>query len=446
MADTRDRDARLAFLKMDPSIRPLLQEAGQVLEPHIEGILDAFYDHLRATPGMMEMFDSPARMKHARDMQRAHWMNTIFKGTIDDAYFDNADRIGRIHERVGLEPRWYLGGYAFVIKRVEAIVMETYRRKPQRGIAIMGAVTQALFLDMDIVISSYVHTARDNLKKVLENYAREFKSSVQDTVQIVAAAATELQNTAASMRHTSEATATQVRHVADSASEASENVRGVANASEELNAAIEEITRQVTDSLRISNEAVDKAERGNTLVASLTESADKIGTVVRFITDIAAQTNLLALNATIEAARAGDAGKGFAVVANEVKTLAGQTARATEEISAQVGAVQGATRETVTAIQGIGGTIALVREISEAIAAAVEEQCAATREIARNVGSASAATDDVASTITNVREMAHETGSAAAEVQTSAADLARQSEELRAKVDSFLEAIRSSVV
>jgi len=445
MTDSGKHNVRLSFLEMNPSDAPLLHEARLVLEPHIDGILDTFYAHLMATPQTAEMFKSGSQMRHAREMQRKHWMETVFSGVFDDAYFEKADRIGRVHERVGLDPRWYLGGYAYVIKHIEAVVMKAYRRKPDRGIAIMSAITRTLFLDMDIVITSYVETARERTADLLDNHATQFKVDVQGLVEIVAAAATQLQNTATAMYATSESTADQVGVAATAAGSASDNVHTVASASEELHAAIEEINRQVIESSRVSREAVSQADEGNAMIGSLTDSADKIGAVVRFITEIAAQTNLLALNATIEAARAGEAGKGFAVVANEVKTLASQTARATKEISEQVGAVQGATRGTVNVIQSMGKTISQISGIGDAIAAAIEEHGRATRVIARNVDEASTATRDVANTIDGVRDMANETGHAAEEVRAAAGDLARQAEALRASVDEFLNRIRVTV-
>ncbi|MQX37701.1 globin-coupled sensor protein [Roseospira navarrensis] len=445
MAEDLDRDARLAFLQVDPQTRPLLAEARQVLDAHIDGILEEFYTMLAGTPEMARLFSSRARMKHARDMQRRHWMDSVFAGTFDEDYLRRADHIGRTHERVGLEPRWYLGGYAFVINRITTHVMRAYRRKPDHGAKVLGAVNRALFLDMDIAISVYIRTAREKTARVLEDHARRFESDVHAAVGVVASAATELQNTAQGMASGADAAAGQARAVATAAETASTNVEMVAAAAEQLHAAIAEISRRVAESNSMAQEAVAEASRTDDLVRSLSEAADRIGAVVKLITDIAGQTNLLALNATIEAARAGDAGKGFAVVANEVKTLAGQTARATEEITGHVGTVQGATRDTVTAIHAIGETIGRISDVAGAIAAAVEEQGAATREIARNVEGASAATQDVATSIGVVRNAAGDTGSSATEVQTAAADLARQAETLRGKVDGFLGAIRATV-
>jgi methyl-accepting chemotaxis protein len=211
-----------------------------------------------------------------------------------------------------------------------------------------------------------------------------------------------------------------------------------------LSSSVAEIGRQVTQSTEIAGQAVAEANRTNVTVQGLSAAAQKIGDVVKLISDIASQTNLLALNATIEAARAGDAGRGFAVVASEVKSLANQTAKATEEISAQVAAMQGATADAVQAIEGIGRTIGSINEIASVISIAVDQQGAATREIARNVQEAAQGTGQVSSNISGVNQAADKTGSAASKVLSSAEQLSGQAATLRADVDRFLANIRAA--
>lgn len=280
--------------------------------------------------------------------------------------------------------------------------------------------------------------------EAIDRLIRGFEDEMSGVLKTVASAATELNGTAQAMNGTAAESDSQVGAVSVAAEQASANVQTVAAASEELSNSIREIGSQVDRSRSIAVQAAGEAERTNGTVTSLQEAAQKIGEVVDLITSIAEQTNLLALNATIEAARAGDAGKGFAVVASEVKSLATQTARATEEIAAQIQSVQGISGEAALAIGGIGGTINQLNEISMAIASAVEEQNAATNEIARNVQEAAQGTEQVAGGLHSVREIAAQTGAASGQVLSASQDLSRQAEGMRANVETFLSNIRAA--
>ena len=278
----------------------------------------------------------------------------------------------------------------------------------------------------------------------IESMTRDFDNSVSKILREVAAAGAEMHETASAMSATAEQTTTQATIVATAAEEASANVQTVASASEELASSIQEISRQVNQSARVAANAAEQSAQTNDLMLGLSQSAQRIGEVVSLINNIASQTNLLALNATIEAARAGEAGKGFAVVANEVKTLANQTGKATDEIAQQIAAVQAATGKAVEAIQGIGRTISEINEISAAIASAVEQQGAATQEISRNVQQAAEGTQEVTRNIGGVSEAATETGHSAHSVLTAATGLARESGALRQTVDGFLQEVRNA--
>ena len=286
--------------------------------------------------------------------------------------------------------------------------------------------------------------ARAERGRRIEQLCNDFDERASEAVKSVAAASTEMQASSESMAATAEETSTQSATVAAASEQASANVQTVASAAEELSSSISEISRQVGQSSEIASNAVRQAEETNEKVQGLAEAANKIGEVVALITDIADQTNLLALNATIEAARAGDAGKGFAVVASEVKNLANQTAKATDEIGTQISGIQTSTQEAVTAIEEIGKTISEVDEISTTIASAVEEQGAATQEIARNVEQAAAGTQEVSSNITGVNQAASDTGAAATQIQSAAGELSQQSEVLREEVDKFLVNVRAA--
>jgi len=278
----------------------------------------------------------------------------------------------------------------------------------------------------------------------IEQLTADFDHAVSGTLEIVASSATEMEATAQGLLTTAEQSSQQATAVAAASEEASTNVQTVAAATEELGGSISEISRQVNQSTDISAKAVEDAQKTNEDIQQLAEAADRIGEVVSLITDIAEQTNLLALNATIEAARAGEAGKGFAVVASEVKNLANQTAKATEEISNQIGGIQSSTRDAVSAIEGIGMTIGEISEIAASIAAAVDQQNSATQEIARNIEQAASGTTEVNVNISGVNQAASETGSSATEVLQATSSLNKETNELRGVVEGFLTDIRAA--
>ncbi|MCG6206420.1 methyl-accepting chemotaxis protein [Rhodopseudomonas sp. HC1] len=273
---------------------------------------------------------------------------------------------------------------------------------------------------------------------------RQFESAIGEIVATVTSASTELEASASTLTATAGHAQELTTAVAAASEEASTNVQSVASATEEMSSSITEISRQVQESARIAGEAVEQARTTNASVGELSTAAQRIGDVVELINTIAGQTNLLALNATIEAARAGEAGRGFAVVASEVKALAEQTAKATGEISAQIGGIQAATGTSVKAIREIGETIAKMSEIASTIASAVEEQGAATQEISRNVQQAAEGTQQVSSNITDVQRGATETGSASSQVLSAARSLSQDSDKLKTEVAKFLETVRAA--
>jgi methyl-accepting chemotaxis protein len=281
-------------------------------------------------------------------------------------------------------------------------------------------------------------------RAAMENIASDFERSVNGIVRSVSTAAAGMQTTAQFMTASASDASARAATVGAASENSSDNVGTVAAAAEELSSSVAEISRQVTQSSGIASKAVGDAERTNATVQALSTGAEKIGEVVKLIHSIAAQTNLLALNATIEAARAGESGRGFAVVASEVKALANQTAKATEEISAQVAAMQASTSEAVLSIGGITETIALMSEITLSIATSIDQQGDATREIARNITSVAAGSSEISAHIGGVTTAAAATGLAAADVLSNARELDHQSGMLGSAVDEFLAKVRAA--
>jgi methyl-accepting chemotaxis protein len=278
----------------------------------------------------------------------------------------------------------------------------------------------------------------------LIRFADEFEAAVGAIVSNVSASAVQLEASAGTLTRTAETTQGLSSKVAGSSEEASSNIRSVAAATEELSTSVDEIGRRVRESSEIAEAAVLQAEQTDARIGKLSRAGQQIGDVVKLITAIAEQTNLWALNATIEAARAGDAGRGFAVVASEVKSLASQTAKATDEISSHILGMQGATQESVAAIKEIGGTIAQISNIASAIASAVEQQSSATQEIARSVQNVAQGTHEASADILQVNRGATETGSASEEVLNSARTLSSESTRLREELDRFMTNIRAA--
>ena len=291
----------------------------------------------------------------SKSAQGSHW-GRLFNGRFDDDYIKGVRTIGLIHNKIGLEPRWYIGGYNLVLSQLQELAVRSNRWKPGQLVALQTAVNAAVMLDMDFAISVYQEamlTERQQRQDKVTAAIQKFDAEMKAALDTVGKAATNMQSTANTLAANAEEASRQSTAVAAASEQASTNVQTVASATEELSSSVAEISRQVAESTKIAGEAVAQANDTNTTIQGLAQKAQKIGDVIKLITDIASQTNLLALNATIEAARAGEAGKGFAVVAAEVKNLATQTAKATEEIGQQISEIQEATKESVEAIEGI---------------------------------------------------------------------------------------------
>jgi hypothetical protein len=426
---------RISFNRIDDDTLAALREARPFVAEAMPAILDRFYDHLSRYEETMAFFKTRATMTHAKEMQLKHWL-IIVEGRFDETYEKSVTRIGEVHNRLGLEPRWYIGGYnSLITDLVEAVALHYPQKRfdrdaPLKKARIQKAIIKSAMLDMDLAISVYIAAGR-----------RERHATLVD---IVAAAATKLQGSAQSLRTATEQTSCQSGAAAQASHDAISNVSAVAAAAEELSGSIAEISRSVHASADIAAKAEQGADAAAVSIRTLSEAGQRIGAIVDLITNIASQTNLLALNATIEAARAGAAGRGFAVVASEVKGLAEQTAKATAEIVSQIGGIQQSTSASVATISDVTAIIKSMSEISSSIASAVEEQNAATSEISRSAQLATTGTTGVSANIAEVSRAAEAAGETAVSVLTAAAELSSQSELLRGEVANFLTTVRAA--
>jgi methyl-accepting chemotaxis protein len=454
MTDIQDLGERLRFIRLDVSSRQALREAAPLVKAALPQVLKEFYGHLSAWPSVTAFFSRPGSADHAASKQAEHWAN-ILRGEFDAEYLASATRIGETHARIGLEPKWYIAGYNFIIERITQAIAEhcfvTHKgggagARHARFVRLSGAFSRAALLDMDVAISTYLSAglaARQRAERIAEA-AISFGTTVDGVVTSVSNAAVNLERTAKSMNSVADETSAKAISVAAAAEQATGNVRVVAVSADQMGQAVGEIASQVSHASKIAADAVIKARKTNETMSELSLAADRIGEVVSLISQIASQTNLLALNATIESARAGEAGRGFAVVASEVKSLAGQTTKATEEIGAQIASMQTIARTSVEAIGAIQATITEIDTVSAAINAAVEEQSATTREIARNTREAAAGTQDVTRDISDVQHGATRTGEAAGEVVEASGALGLEARQLREQVSSFIETIRAA--
>lgn len=437
--------ARAALAGIAPDSKTHLQAFWPHAERALPAILDGFYQHMASAPAMASL--SEARLNGIRKAQAAHWQR-LFAGNFDETYLQSVRAIGQAHARIGLEPRWYIAGYSYVLPRLVTEVVRTTRFARKRQAATIRALISAVMLDMDVAISVYfdgtVQSAAATRATRIATSAAQFDSSTAALIEAITTASQRLQDASLRMTDVADAAHLQVAEANAASDTTSRTVETMAASAEELTTSNAEIARQVTHASTVSARMAEEARRTDEVVRLLADGARRIGDVVGLISTIAGQTNLLALNATIEAARAGDAGKGFAVVASEVKGLATQTARATEQIGSQIAQIQGATQQAVEAIRLITTTIGEVESVSTAIAAAVEEQSAAMREIARGLQQTSDSARGLNATVARVQEVAGSAGETARETRHASDDLADRSTALAGLVRGFITEVQAA--
>ncbi|WP_112664571.1 globin-coupled sensor protein [Microvirga flavescens] len=434
---------RLAFLGIDDGVSEELRALWPIIEQALPQMLERFYAHLNSVPKLAGMVGtSKPRLVAA---QSQHWAR-LFSGRFDEAYVESIGRIGLIHNKIGLEPRWYIGGYSFIMNELLHVLATKHRFSGASLARKVEAMNKAVMLDMDYAISVYQNALveeRQRRGKELFEAVTQFSDAVQASLRISHEASEALEQSATVLDHATGEARALAGEVATTSEQTALSMQSGAAATEQLAVSVREIGQQAGRSADVARKAFESAQRTKESVASLAQQARQIGDVIDLIDQIAAQTNLLALNATIEAAHAGEVGKGFAVVAQEVKTLATQTAQATTEIGSRIGAIQQATDKSASEIEEIAHVIEEVSRIATAIAAAVEEQSAVTSEIAMNVQQTTGHTQVVVRSIETLSGSATSAAEAAQQVTQAKHTLDQQLRRLRQDIDRFLEAALS---
>lgn len=434
---------RVSFVEIDQETLDALEEFRPALKNTLPDILAEFYAHIAKWPKLAGMFKDQSRMDYARATQEKHWMH-LFDARFDSEYESSVKKIGLVHSRIGLEPTWYIGAYAFTLNRLYAAAAMQYKshlspeKAQEKTARLIRALNQCVMIDMDMAISVYLDENKRTYEERLEKLTQEFESTIGEIVDGVSSASTELEASAESLVSMSEQTSRGSESVAASSEEASTNVSAVSSATEEMSASISHVAEMAKKSFQAADLASKETETSVTAMGQLKEAIEKVSQVTELISVIAGQTNLLALNATIEAARAGEAGKGFAVVASEVKSLATETAKATEDIREKISQITTKSAEATTSLESVKTAIHDTKEVSRGTAEAVDQQKEAVNEIARNVEEASNGTNEISRSIIGISEGSQGVNQAASGILEAARDLAQQGTVLRDAVESFI--------
>jgi len=380
---------QLDYSGLDAAACAALREIKPALMAALPAILDRFYERTTAVAELAGKFANADHVRKAKAAQARHW-EKLFDGRFDAAFLAEAEAIGLTHFRIGIDPGWYISGYAMVLGDLLAAIREheglaLTRAQRERSGIMLRCVSRAVLMDVNVSLAAYLTVARADQARLIDDMINTINRQVLDTVGSVSQYTTALLVSADAMTAISGDVEGDARSAAVAAGSTLESAQSLSAAAEQLHASIGEISQQVSRSSATANSAINRMTETKSVVEQLAKAAEEIGQVVKIIADIASQTNLLALNATIEAARAGEAGRGFAVVAQEVKALATQSGKSAHEISERIGRIQDVARQTAASIEDVSATIGGFGEISASVAAAVEQQTAATSEIARSV-------------------------------------------------------------
>lgn len=440
--------SRMAFVGIDQQTKASLQEYLPELKKALPVILDKFYAHISKWPDLASMFKSPESMKHAKKAQEEHWIR-LFTCKFDEDYAQSVRRIGLIHSKIGLEPTWYIGAYAFTMNYLYENITHQYhsylspKESQKKTALLMRAINQCVMIDMDMAITVYLDENKRTYQEKLNEIANRFEQTIGTVVDGISSAATELEASSASLTKAAKITAENIDSVSERAIDAAANVNTVSVSADHLSSSILNVADMAGKSKSYSQNAVVEADQSVQIMAELKHSIDKVNAVTDLITSIAEKTNLLALNATIEAARAGDSGKGFAVVANEVKALSTQTSKATEDIRKQIADILERSDAVAKSIETVKSVISDVNTVSNNTADAVEIQRSSLSGIAQNVSEALTSTSTITDNVEYISVAANETGNSAEQVLGAVTELAMQSNKLRTTVVDFIADIKN---
>jgi methyl-accepting chemotaxis protein len=436
--------ARLALYKLDGGDADVLRAIGRAVEPRLPSAIDRFIADSTNLPRVGTIY-----AQHSNDFKQTELaqFQALLAGTFDAAYYETCNNTARLYEKFGIPSRARLYvGYAVQTAVIEAIIRR-YRLSAATAVKYADTICRAIMFDIAATTTVHLDTAasaQGARQKIVNDAIGQFDGTIAEVIEAIKKCSRSLSDSAATMHRAADDTLSRMTSASSASEQTTQSINVTVATTEELSSSITEIGQQASRSLDMARSAVGDSERANRAIQSLHEAAEHIGSVVGLISRIAAQTNLLALNATIEAARAGDAGRGFAVVAAEVKALANQTSRATDDISRQVAAIQDATKGSVDEISSIARSINDLATVATGIASAVEEQGTSTRQIAANIRTAAGNTSKASDEIRSVAQATHQSIAAIGQIGDWTAELSACASDLDAKVKGFFSRVREA--